>query len=150
MANTFHALNVHCVFSTKNRDPVLTPEIRNRLWAFMAGIAKQNGIGPRCIGGVSDHAHLLLSLPTCFSVAKAMQLIKGGSSAWIRETFRPLRSFTWQEGYGAFAVSVSHIETVARYIESQEEHHRTKTFREEYLAFLQKHGIEYQEKYALG
>ena len=150
MANTFHALNVHCVFCTKNRDPLLTPEIRARLWPLIGGIARQNQIEPRCIGGMSDHAHLLLSLPTSLSVAKAMQLIKGGSSGWLGKTFPPLRNFAWQEGYAAFGVSFSHLEEVARYIQDQEEHHRTKTFREEYLGFLQKHRIRFDEKFALG
>jgi putative transposase len=150
MANTFHALNVHCVFCTKNRDPLLTPEIRARLWPLIGGIAKQSGIQPRCVGGMSDHAHLLLSLPTSLSVAKAIQLIKGGSSGWLGKTFPSLRNFAWQEGYAAFGVSFSHLEEVVRYIQNQEEHHRTKTFREEYLTFLQKHGIQYEEKYAIG
>jgi REP element-mobilizing transposase RayT len=82
MADTFSALNVRCVFSTKNRQPLLVGEIKERFWAFMGGIAKQNEIKPLCIGGVADHVHLLLSLPTTMSVAKAMQFIKGGSSAW--------------------------------------------------------------------
>jgi putative transposase len=150
VANTFRALNVHCVFSTKNRIPVLTPEIRTRLWAFMGGIANHNGIDPLCIGGVSDHAHLLLSLPTSLSVASAMQFIKGGSSTWLRETFPSLPRFAWQEGYGAFAVSVSHLDEAMRYIQNREEHHRVKTFREEYLAFLQKHRIQYEERYVFG
>jgi putative transposase len=147
MANTFRALNVHCVFSTKNRTQVLTPQVRTRLWAFMGGIANQNGIDPLCIGGMSDHAHLLLSLPASLCVANAMQLIKGGSSTWLRGTFPFLPHFAWQEGYAAFAVSVSHLNEAVRYIQNQEEHHRGKTFREEYLAFLQKHRIQYEERY---
>ena len=150
MANTFRALNVHCVFSTKHRAPVLTPEIRARLWAFLGGIANRNGIDPLCIGGMSDHAHLLLSLPTSLSVAGAMQLIKGGSSTWLRETFPALRRFAWQEGYGAFAVRVSQLDEIIRYIQHQEEHHCVRTFREEYLGFLQKHGIQYEERYVFG
>jgi hypothetical protein len=89
MADTFSSLNVYFVFSTKNRQPLLVGEIKERFWAFMGGIAKQNEIKPLCIGGVADHVHLLLSLPTTMSVAKAMQLIKGGSSAWAHETFTP-------------------------------------------------------------
>ena len=150
MANTFHALNLHCIFCTKNRAPFLTPEIQVRLWPLMGGIARQSHIAPRCIGGMSDHVHLLLSMPTSVSVAKAMQLIKGGSSGWLAKTFPSLRNFAWQEGYAAFGVSCSHIEEVVLYIQNQEEHHRTKTFREEYLAFLDKHKISYEEKYALG
>ena len=80
MANTFSCLNVHCVFSTKQRVPVLNPNVRERLWPYLGGIAKQNGMIPKCIGGVSDHVHLLVTLPTTFAVAKAVQLIKAGSS----------------------------------------------------------------------
>src|ERR1700736_5038380 len=83
MANTFSCLNIHCVFSTKERVWVLNPDIRERLWPYMGGIAKQHGMIPKCIGGVSDHVHLLVTLPTRLAVAKAVQLIKAGSSAWI-------------------------------------------------------------------
>jgi REP element-mobilizing transposase RayT len=100
VANTFSCLNIHCVFSTKERAPVLTPEIRERLWPYIGGIAKQNGIFPKCIGGVADHIHLLLSLPTTVAIAKAVQLIKAGSSSWVHQTFLELRNFAWQQGYG--------------------------------------------------
>jgi REP element-mobilizing transposase RayT len=93
MANTFSRLNIHCVFSTKERVWVLNPDIRERLWPYMGGIAKQNGMIPKCIGGVSDHVHLLVTLPTRLAVAKAVQLIKAGSSAWIHQSFPNLRNF---------------------------------------------------------
>ena len=147
MADTFSSLNVHCVFSTKNREPLLVDETRDRLWAFMGGIAKQYGVKPLCIGGVADHVHLLLSLPTTLSVAKAVQLVKGGSSAWVHETFTPLRYFAWQSGYGAFTVSVSHVAETISYIQNQAEHHRAKSFQEEYVSFLEKHGIRFEERY---
>jgi Transposase IS200 like len=97
---------------------------------------KANEIKPLCIGGVADHVHLLLSLRTTMSVAKAMQLIKGGSSAWAHETFTLLRQFAWQSGYGAFTVSVSHVAETITYIQNQVEHHRFKSFQEEYVSFL--------------
>ena len=147
MADTFFSLNVHCVFSTKNREPLLVGEIKDRLWAFMGGIAKQNKITPLCIGGVADHVHMLVSLPTTLSVAKAVQLIKGGSSSWVHGTFDSLRHFAWQSGYGAFSVSASHIGEAIRYIQNQEDHHRLKSFQEEYVAFLKKHGIQCDERY---
>ena len=149
MPNTFSSLNIHCVFATKERVPVLNPELRERLWPFLGGIAKQNGIKPRCVGGVADHVHLLLSMPTTLPIAKAIQLIKGGSSAWIHQNFRQLRNFSWQEGYGAFSVGISQIPETIAYIENQEEHHRTRTFREEYLVILKRHGLDFEEKYAL-
>src|ERR1700730_465953 len=112
MANTFSCLNIHCVFSTKERVGVLNPDIRERLWPYMGGIAKQNGMIPKCIGGVSDHVHLLATLPTRLAVAKAVQLIKAGSSAWIHQTFPNLRNFSWQQGYGAFSVCISQARSI--------------------------------------
>src|SRR5260221_1634577 len=147
MAHTFSSLSIHCIFSTKMRIPILSPEIRERLWPYLGGIAKQNGIKPACIGGVADHIHLLLSLPTTIAIAKAIQLIKGASSAWVHDTFRELPNFAWQEGYGAFSVSVSHLSETIEYIKNQAEHHRTRTFQEEYLAFLKKHNLQFEEKY---
>ena len=147
MAHTFYSLNVHCIFSTKDRAPLLNADIRERLWPYMGGIAKQNGIRPACIGGVADHVHLLLSLPTTIAVAKAIQLIKGGSSVWFNDTFQQIPNFAWQEGYAAFSVSVSHLSETVDYIKNQVEHHRTRTFREEYLAFLKKHNPEFEDKY---
>ena len=99
------------------------------------------------IGGVEDHVHILLSLPATMTVAKAMQLIKGGSSKWIHETFPEQRLFAWQVEYGAFTVSVSQLKAVVRYIKGQEEHHNKHTFKEEFVALLTKHGIKYDERY---
>lgn len=99
------------------------------------------------IGGVADHVHILLSLPTTVPVAKAMQLIKGGSSKWIHETFPSHRHFSWQEEYGAFSVSVSQLEKTIQYIKNQEEHHRTITFKEEFVDLLKRHHLEYDERY---
>ena len=96
------------------------------------------------IGGVADHVHLLLSLPTTLSVSKAMQLLKGNSSKWLRETFPELRpqGFAWQEGFGAFSIGVSGVADTVQYIQTQEEHHRKKSFREELEVFLKKHGYD--------
>jgi putative transposase len=97
------------------------------------------------IGGASDHVHVLLSLPATLSVAKAMQLLKGNSSKWIRETFPKMRSFAWQEGYGAFSVGVSGLDATVAYIRNQTEHHRTRSFRDEFVAILKKHGFACDE-----
>jgi REP element-mobilizing transposase RayT len=113
----------------------------------MGGIARENRMKAFCIGGIADHVHILVSMPTTLSIAKGVQLIKGGSSAWVHETFPEMQNFAWQEGYGAFSVSVSHLGDTITYIENQEEHHRLKSFQEEYLAFLKKHEIDYDEKY---
>jgi putative transposase len=105
----------------------------------MGGIAKQNGFHPKCVGGVVDHVHLLLELPPRIALARAIQLIKGGSSAWMHLNFPELRNFAWQEGYGAFSVGLSQVPETINYIEQQVEHHRTRTFQEEYLSFLNRH-----------
>jgi REP element-mobilizing transposase RayT len=135
----------HCVFATKGREGLLTPEIRERLWTYLGGIARENGMKALAIGGVADHVHILLSLPATMSVAKAMQLLKGNSSKWIHETFPKLRSFAWQEGYAAFSIGVSGIEETRAYIRNQEKHHRTRTYREEVIMFLDRHGLSFDE-----
>jgi REP element-mobilizing transposase RayT len=135
----------HCVFATKGREPVLTPHVRERLWPYLGGIARENGMKALAVGGAADHVHVLLSLPATISVAKAMQLLKGNSSKWIHETFRELRSFAWQGGYGAFSIGVSGIEETRAYIRNQVEHHRTRTFREEVVMFLQRHGLAFDD-----
>src|SRR3954470_11830293 len=99
----------HCVFATKRREKMLSAQVRQRLWAYLGGVARENGMKALAIGGVADHVHILLSLPAPVSVAKAMQLLKGNSSKWIHETFPELQSFAWQEGYAAFSIGVSGI-----------------------------------------
>ena len=99
------------------------------------------------IGGVEDHVHLLLSLPATMPIAKAVQLIKGGSSKWVHDTFPDQRLFAWQTKYGAFSVSVSQVDKIVAYIENQEKHHRKMTFQEEFIALLKKHRITYDERY---
>jgi REP element-mobilizing transposase RayT len=137
----------HCVFSTKERRPSIKPELRDRLWPFLGGIARQNKMKAIEIGGVEDHVHILLSLPSTMAISKALQLIKGGSSKWIHETFPEQRLFAWQEEYGAFSVSVSQLDRTIEYIKGQREHHHRMTFQEEFLALLKKHRIEYDERY---
>jgi REP element-mobilizing transposase RayT len=137
----------HCVFSTKERRRLVTPELRERLWPFLGGIARQNKMKAIEIGGVDDHVHILLSLPSTMAISKALQLIKGGSSKWIHETFPEYREFAWQEEYGAFSVSVSQLDKTIEYIKGQETHHCKMTFQEEFMALLKKHRIEYDERY---
>ena len=98
------------------------------------------------IGGTADHAHALLSLPGMMSFAKAVQLIKGGSSKWVHDTFPRHKKFEWQEGYGAFSVSASQVDKTIAYINNQKEHHRKKTFQQEFPDLLKKHGIEYDAR----
>ena len=140
-AHTFVSSLVHCVFSTKGRRKQITPEMQTRLWPYLGGIARQNGFTAVVVGGIEDHVHMLLALPPTIPIAKAVQLVKGGSSKWVHETLT--RDFEWQEGYGAFTVGVSQREDTIAYINSQAEHHRKRNFQEEFAAFLRKHGIDY-------
>ena len=137
----------HCVLSTKERQRLITPALRDRLWPFLGGIARQNQMKAIEIDGVEDHVHILLSLPSTMAISKAWQLMKGGSSKWIHETFPEHRTFAWQEEYGAFSVSVSQLDKIIEYIKGQEAHHRKMTFQQEFLALLKKHRIEYDERY---
>ena len=150
MAHTYASCLVHYVFSTKGRRKTISLELRRRLWPYLGGIAAQNGMKALAVGGADDHVHVLLSVSTTHSVAKAIQLIKGGSSKWIHDTFPSHSTFAWQEGYGAFSVAISGVDETVCYIQSQEEHHRTTTFEQEFLAFLRRHGLGFDERYVLG
>jgi REP element-mobilizing transposase RayT len=150
MSHSYTSALFHCVFSTKERRKTITEDLQDRLWQYMGGIARENKMRALTIGGVEDHVHLLLSIPSTLSVAKAMQLIKGASSKWVHETFPEHREFEWQEGYGAFSIGVAQVPDTKRYIENQREHHRTRTFQEEFIAFLERHGIEYDPRYVWG
>ena len=128
MAHSYVSNLMHCVFSTKERLTLITPELESRLWPYLGGIARENKMKAIAIGGTADHVHALLSLPGAVSFAKAVQLIKGGSSKWVHDTFREYRKFAWQEGYGAFSVSSSQIDQTVAYIQRQKEHHRKRDF----------------------
>jgi REP element-mobilizing transposase RayT len=147
MANTYTSLHYHFTFSTKNRQPWIAQKIEKDVWAYLGGILKKNKLKPIKIGGIEDHIHMLLGAPPTIAPAKIAQLVKGGSSAWIHEEFPELAEFAWQDGYGAFTVSKSAEPDVSLYVENQREHHRTRTFKEEFRALLDRHGIEYDERY---
>ena len=148
MSHTYVSDLVHCVFSTKLRRNLIRPEIQPDLWAFLGGIARKNGFKALMVGGTENHVHILLSLPATMPLAKALQLVKGTSSRWVNE--RCGRGFAWQEGYGAFSVGISQKNDTIAYIRSQAEHHRTRSFEDEFVAFLKKHGIEYDPKHVWG
>jgi len=146
MALTFTNLVIHVIFPTNDRAPLITPEIQSRLWGYMGGILQEERAIPLTIGGTADHVHLLMKSPATKAFSDVIRILKTNSSRWVHETW-PSASFAWQTGYGAFAVSQSNIEEVRRYIAHQEEHHRTVTFQEEFIAFLTRHKIEYDPKY---
>jgi REP element-mobilizing transposase RayT len=147
MPNTFTSLHYHIIFGTKHRERWITPDIEERVWAYLGGIARENDLHPLLIGGVEDHIHILLGLPPTLTVSEALKRIKGGSSGWVKENFPACRNFAWQDGYGAFTVSKSLIPDVEAYIRGQRDHHKVKTFQEEYRAFLDKHEVKYDERY---
>ncbi len=150
MAHTYTSLYYHIVFSTKNRVRYINPEIERRVWEYIGGIARENKMTALQIGGVEDHIHtLVLALPT-ITPSKIAQLLKGGSSLWIHTEFTGIRDFSWQDGYGAFTVNKSIVSDIERYIQNQREHHRKMSFQEEYLEFLKKHGVDYDERYLWG
>ncbi len=131
---------VHYVFSTKNRTRSINTEMEARLWAYMGGIARTNNMKAVAIGGMPDHAHLLLSLHPSMAVDKAVQLIKTGSSKWMHEQGH--RNFGWQIGYGAFTIGMSQLDATVRYIANQKKHHARKSFAEEWQTFLERHGMQ--------
>ena len=147
MAHTYTSQLLHCVFSTKERRPLITPELQERLWPYIGGIARENGMKTLALGGMADHLHLLISLPAKLSLSKAMQLLKGSSSKWVHDTFPEHRLFGWQEGYGAFSIGISDVDRTVNYIETQATHHQKYDFKAEFVSFLKKHGIEYDERY---
>jgi putative transposase len=147
MSHTLTQSHVHVVFSTKNRLKTIPAKIQPELWSYIAGICRNRKMIPVAIGGIEDHAHLLFHLPPTLTLSKAVNLIKANSSRWMNEHGR---NFAWQEGYGAFNVSVSNLEAVAKYVRNQRWHHRKMTFEEEFLALLKKHRIEYDPKYVFG
>ncbi len=150
MANTYTSLHYHMVFSTKNREPWISASKETRIWEYLGGIARANGMKALHVGGYDDHIHILLALPSTMSVSKAMQLIKGASSRWIHESFNDMSGFAWQDGYGAFSVGVLQLADTKQYIEEQRQHHRKKSFQEEFLKFLNKHDLSYDENYVWG
>ena len=147
MSHSYVSNLMHCTFSTKERYPWIETELELRLWPYIGGIARKNRMKALAIGGTFDHLHALLSLPSTMSFAKAVQLIKGGSSKWVHDEFPEYRKFEWQEGYGAFSVSASQVARTIAYIERQKEHHRKRTFKEEFIKLLDKHHIEYDRRY---
>jgi REP element-mobilizing transposase RayT len=147
MGDTYTSLYYHIVFSTKNRVKHIKPEIEQRVWEYIGGIARENKIIPLQVGGSEDHIHMLVKASPALAPSKIAQLIKGGASLWIHSEFPELRGFAWQDGYGAFTVSKSAVLDVQRYIQNQREHHCKMSFQEEYLEFLKKHGVDYNERY---
>ena len=150
MANTFTSLHVHVVFSTKNRERWLTPEVEEDVWRYLGGICRTHHLTALQIGGFDDHVHLLLGYPPMVALSDFMKRLKGESSKWISEKSAGLRGFAWQDGYGAFSIGHSQISRTIRYIQRQREHHTKEPFETEYRQFLHVHDIAAEERYVFG
>ncbi|MDO8998721.1 MAG: IS200/IS605 family transposase [Bacteroidota bacterium] len=147
MANTYTQIYLQFVFSVKYRDAVINNEWKDELYKYITGIVKNNNHKMICINGIPDHIHILVGLNPVQSISNLLQDIKGNSSKWINEKRLVKGKFEWQEGYGAFSYSQSQIKDIVAYIENQEEHHKKKSFNEEYLDFLKKFEVSYDEKF---
>ena len=146
MPSTHLSLHYHIIFSTKERAPMIACAWRERLHAYIGGVARNLGGIAEAVGGVDDHLHLLIGLRSTHCLADVVRDIKAISSRWVHEEMGVL-NFAWQEGYGAFTVSASQRMQVCNYIARQQEHHKKRTFQEEYLEFLQRSGVDYDPRY---
>jgi REP element-mobilizing transposase RayT len=147
MPQSLSNILIHLIWSTKDRHPWLEPGIREKTHAFLGGAVRQCDCEAYRVGGVADHVHLAVRLSRTLSVADLVKEVKTASSKWLKEQGPAFTGFYWQLGYGAFSVGMSQKETLLSYIDTQEEHHRTRTFQDEYRDFLTKYGIEYDERY---
>ena len=150
MANTFSHCYNHIVFSTKNREPIITSPIRAELYAYIGGICRNLESPLLAAGGMPDHVHLLVSLSKNIALSKLLMDIKKDSSKWIKTKGRSFADFQWQEGYGGFSIGASGVPRLKEYIAGQKEHHQKRSFREEFIALLRKYGIEFDERYVVG
>jgi putative transposase len=141
---SYTQLTYHIVYATKYRHPSIVTDIRERLYEYIGGTLRAKKGSLIEIGGVADHVHLLAQLSASIAVADIIRDIKANSSRWVNEQPETQQVFEWQKGYGAFTVSYPRVPKVRRYIQKQEEHHKTVTFEEEYIGFLKRHGIEFR------
>jgi putative transposase len=147
MPQSLARLHIHLIFSTKHRAPLLHDAVRDSLHRYMAVVLQNLGCPPTLINSVEDHVHILFELARTVAVSAAVEAVKKTSSKWIKTQGSELAHFAWQGGYGAFAVSESLVPALRDYIANQREHHRKRTFQEEYRIFLERHGVPFDERY---
>jgi len=147
MPQSLSKVILHIILSTKNREPWLDQGVRPRVQAYLATVCRDLGADLVQVGGVADHVHIVTTLPRTISQAQFVEEIKKASSKWIKPLDARYRGFFWQRGYGAFSVSPSQLGSVLEYLDKQPEHHRTRTFQEEYRELLRKHGVDFHERY---
>ena len=147
MPQSLSRVIIHLIFSTKDRHPWLGPEVRQRMHGYLATVCRDLGGETYRVGGMADHVHIVTTLPRAISQAELVEKAKTSSSAWIKTLGSSYAQFHWQRGYGAFSVSPSQLAEVVRYVENQDEHHRTRTFQEELREVLRKHNLPFDERY---
>ena len=147
MPQSLSSILIHLIFSTKNREPFLTPEIDAEIYPYMASIFRAMNSPALIINGTSDHIHTLFSLSRVTTIADIVEEVKSESSKWIKTKGKRFRKFHWQSGYGAFSIGQSQVPTVKRYITRQKEHHRRVSFQEEYRKFLKVYEVKFDERY---
>ena len=147
MPQSLSSLLIHLVFSTKNREPFITPKIETELHPYMATIFRELKSPSLAIDGTSDHVHILFSLARTIAPADLVEEVKTSTSKWVKTKGREFRNFHWQRGYGAFSIGQSSVATLKRYIHGQKGHHQRITFQDEYRKFLKAYGIDSDERY---
>ena len=147
MTHTYTQLIYQLVWSTKEREALIPPIFQERLYQYMGGTLRQHHAVCLEIDGVEDHVHILAGIPPSVAIAKLIREVKVSSSKWLQRDVLGGRSFAWQEGYGAFSVSRSHMGPIAEYIQNQEQHHKSTSFKDEFLTLLRKNGVEFDERY---
>ncbi|MCA9254270.1 MAG: IS200/IS605 family transposase [Phycisphaerales bacterium] len=147
MPQSLSSLHVHLIFSTKQRSPLIADAVRDELHAYMAAVLKGFDCVPRLINSADDHVHVLFDLSRTIALSDVIKGVKMSSSRWIKTKGDEFRNFAWQAGYGAFAVSESNVTDVVADIGNQQEHHRSRSFQEEFRLFLERHRIQFDERY---
>jgi REP element-mobilizing transposase RayT len=147
MPQSLSYLLIHVIFSTKDRAPFISDAVRSKLHAYLATVARNSDCECFCVGGVADHVHLAIRLPRSLAMAGLIEELKTSSSKWLKTQSPLLQHFAWQRGYAAFSVGPSDLEPLRRYIQTQEDHHQKRDFKDEYRTFLEKYGVEFDERY---
>ena len=150
MTHSYKMHFFHLIWSTKERRPLISPDIQHRLYSYMGAIIQKHSGRLLEIGGMPDHVHLLMELSNLDKFTDLVRDTKAASSLWIHKTFPEAYAFNWQEGFGSFSVSYSSIERARTYIQNQEKHHQKISFEEEYIKLLKRHGIKYDERFLFG
>ncbi|OCB69630.1 transposase [Flavobacterium piscis] len=147
MSNTYHQVYIQAVFAVKYREATITNDCKSKILSVIGNLINETGCKTLIVDGTEDHVHCLFSLKPTISISELMKIVKGKSSKFINDHQLTKHKFEWQEGYGAFSYSKSHIDAVYKYIANQEEHHKNQNFKDEYISFLNKFNVKFDEKY---